>query len=161
MAPYRRIGRIGVLLLILALPLVVGSAPARGQSDTTRVYMPLLARPPIITVQFAADANRESGELLNPATEFDVGLDLLWVSARLEGYATGRLMRLDLTFPDGESLTGSSRTITGQDFRYTTAYCLTTAFTCDSGRVTLPSGAYTARVFVDGQQVSEAVAIIR
>ncbi len=152
--------RIGVLLLILALPLVY-SASARGQSDTTRVYLPLLARPPIITVQFAANANRETGELINPATEFDVGLDLLWVSVRLEGYAPGRLMRLDFTFPNGGNLTGSSRTITGQDFRYTTAYCLTTAFTCDSGRITLPSGPYTARVFVDGRQVSEAVATIR
>lgn len=70
-------------------------------------------------------------------------------------------MRLDFTFPNGESLSGSSRTIAGLDFRFTTAYCLTTAFTCDSGRVPLPSGPYTARVFVDGQQVSEAVATIR
>ncbi len=157
MVPYRRIGA-PLLILILAL---VCSAPARGQPNTTQVYLPVLARPPIVTVQFAATANRETGELLNPATEFDAGLDLLWVSVRLEGYSPGRLMRLDFTYPNGESLSGSSRTITGLDFRFTTAYCLTTAFTCDSGRVPLPSGPYTARVFVDGQQVSEAVATIR
>ncbi|MFQ3661513.1 MAG: hypothetical protein SNJ69_03860 [Chloroflexaceae bacterium] len=154
-----RYRRAGVLLVILVL-LLVCNAPARGQSVTTRVYLPLLASPPIVTIQFAADANRETGELLNPTTEFDVGLDLLWVSTRLQGY-TRRQMRLDFTFPDGNTLTGSTRTVLDQDFRYTTAYCLTTAFTCERGRQTLPSGPYTARVFVDGQQVAEAVAIIR
>lgn len=46
MAPYRRIGA-PLLILILALAC---SAPARGQSNTTQVYLPVLARPPIVTV---------------------------------------------------------------------------------------------------------------
>ncbi|MCX7789572.1 MAG: hypothetical protein N2378_02945 [Chloroflexaceae bacterium] len=155
MARYRRIS--ALLLLIMPLAFI---GPARSQSASTLVYLPLIARSPIVSVTFASNANQETGELLDPRTEFAAGLDLLWVSVRLEGYA-GRVMRLDFTYADGETLAGSNRSITNNDFRYTTAYCITTAFTCDRGRVALPAGPYTARVFVDGQQVYEATATIR
>lgn len=155
MAHYHRIS--ALLLLILPLAFI---APARSQDDTTRLYLPFLARAPLVGVTFASAVNRNTGELLDPGTDFAAGLDLLWVSARLEGFA-GRTLRLDLTFPDGEALAGSDRQITSNDFRYTIAYCITTAGTCDFGRLPLPAGLYTARVFVDGQQVYQAVATIR
>ncbi len=155
MAHYYRIS--ALLLLILPLAFI---APARSQDDSTRVYLPFLARPPLVGVTFASAVNRNTGELLDPGTDFAAGLDLLWVSARLQGYA-GRTLRLDLTFPDGETLAGNDRQVTSNDFRYTIAYCVTTAGTCDFGRLPLPAGLYTARVFVGGQQVYEAAATIR
>lgn len=155
MVHYYRIS--ALLLLILPLAFI---APARSQDDSTRVYLPFLARPPLVGITFASTINRNTGELLDPGTDFAAGLDLLWVSARLQGYA-GQTLRLDLTFPDGEALAGNDRQVTSNDFRYTVAYCITTAETCASGRLTLPAGLYTARVFVDGQQVYEATATIR
>lgn len=155
MSRYRRLGA----LLLLMLPLAF-IAPARSQGNSTPVYLPFLSRPPVVSVTFAANFNRDTGELIDPGTEFASGIDLLYVSVQLQGY-TGRLARLDFAFPDGQTLTGSSRTVTGNDFRFTTAYCITTAFTCERGREPLPTGPYTARVFVDGQQVFEAVATIR
>ncbi|MGQ9926670.1 MAG: hypothetical protein ACUVS4_07345 [Chloroflexaceae bacterium] len=145
-------------LLLLILPLAC-SAPARSADGSTGLYLPFLARPPLVSVAFASTINRGTGELLDPGTNFPVGLDLLWVSARLQGYA-GRTLRLDLTFPDGETLAGNERQVTDNDFRYTIAYCITTAGTCEFGREPLPAGPYSARVFVDGQQVCQAMATI-
>lgn len=137
-----------------------GTQPALAQDLDQQLYLPLVVRAPVTIVEFAATVDLETGEPINPATDFDAGLDLLWVSVRLQGYA-GRSMRLDFAYADGETLTGRPRSVDGDEFRFTTAYCITTDFTCDSGRLPLPVGDYTARVFIDGLQVHEAVATIR
>lgn len=131
-----------------------------AQTLDQQVYLPLLARAPLASIEFADEVDPETGVPIAPRASFGVGLDLLWVSVRLEGYA-GRSMRLDFTYADAETLVGQTRPVEGDDYRFTTAYCITTAFTCDRGRLVLPAGLYTARVSIDGVQVQEAVATIR
>lgn len=141
----------------------VAPRPAQAtlaQTLDQQLYLPLLTRAPLASVEFAAEVDPETGVPIAPTTSFDVGLDLLWVSVRFEGYA-GRSMRLDFTYADNETLVGQTRIVEGDDFRFTTAYCITTAFTCERGRLVLPAGPYTVRVFIDGVQVQEAVATIR
>ncbi len=131
-----------------------------AQTLDQRLYLPLLARAPLASIEFASEVDPETGVPIAPTASFNAGLDLLWVSVRLEGYA-GRSMRLDFTYADDETLVGRTRTVEGDDYRFTTAYCITTAFSCERGRLVLPVGQYTARVFIDGVQVQEAVATIR
>ncbi len=146
---------------IVQRPVAPSAAQATlAQTLDQQLYLPLLARAPLASIEFADEVDPETGVPIASRSVFDAGLDLLWVSVRLEGYA-GRSMRLDFTYADNETLVGQTRPVEGDDYRFTTAYCITTAFTCERGRLVLPVGRYTARVFIDGVQVQEAVATIR
>lgn len=172
-----------VLLLLLA-PVLVASAqpgaavPAQAATIKTalaapaqaaalaqtppdqRLYLPLLAISPVVTIEFAASANQDTGELIDPNTNFASGLDLLYVSARIDG-AEDRKFRLDFVFASGQLLEGDEQTVFTNSYRYTTAYCISTARTCSTGRRPLPAGTYIARIYLDGVLYKEAQAFIQ
>lgn len=149
-----------ILLLALLTPTVTASAqgdtPAEGRSV---VYLPSIQIAPAAMIEFATEINRATDEPANPAERFTQGLDLIYVAWRMQGFQ-GHQYRLDFTIADGRTVSGSTRTATSNDYRDWTAFCLTTAGSCESGRIPLPAGRYTAQLFIDGQLYSEREAVI-
>lgn len=135
------------LVATIVLAALLGPARARAQGDGP-LYLPLVARPAVATLAFATGVNPESGEPIAPGTAFPGGTDLIYVAVRLEGYA-GRSYRVDFAAPDGQKVTGASRSILSNDFRAAPSYCFTTS-TCELDRSPLPGGVYTVELFVDG-----------
>lgn len=159
-----RFSRLALLTLaalpVLAALAMLAPAPARAQGGPAPTYLPLIVRPALAAIEFATGVNPETGEPIAPGTRFPSGTDLLYVAYRLEGLQ-GRQYRLDFTYADGETLTGTTRTAPGNAFRNWTSYCITTGGSCTSGRVPLDPGTYTARLYVDGQLFSEGQAVIQ
>lgn len=144
---------------VVAAPLPAGTGRSAPAQDRFYAYLPLVERQVVATIEFAAGVNSETLEPIGPSESFASGIDLIYVAWRLEGFQN-RQYRMDFTVPDGQTLTGTTRTAMSNDLRAFEAYCITT-ITCDSGRRQLPAGTYTARLYIDGQLFGERRATIR
>jgi hypothetical protein len=145
-------------MLLLAPTLAAsgqGPAPAQG----IKVYLPAVQTPALVTLEFASSVTA-TGEPISPTNSFSSGLDLIYVAYRLQGLK-GHQFRLDFTYADGKTLAGTAFSLPSNDYRDWEAYCLTTAGSCSAGRVALPTGPYTAYLYIDGALFTQAEAQIQ
>lgn len=147
-------------LLLIALALLAPAATEAQPVRTPQAYLPLLARPGGVTLEFATGVVSTTLEPIGATTTFPLGTDYIYVTYVIEGLQ-GSQYRLDFTYADGETLTGDTGTVTSNRFRDWNAYCITTSGTCSFGRVQLDPGPYIARIFINGQPRGEWQAVIQ
>lgn len=122
--------------------------PALSQLDQ-RLALPLLQAGPSVSVVVGTGYDSTTGEVTGAATSFAYGVEQLFVQTTVAG-GDGLVLRQSFTFADGETLGGSPRTVIGDaPFVRTSSYCITTASTCQSGRLLLERGTYTAQVYLN------------
>lgn len=171
-APFRRLLLLPALLLLLtpvaglaqppAAPLealidersaapaaLPAAAPAAPSQLDQRLALPLLHAGPAVSVVVGTDYDSATGEVAGVATSFPYGVDQLFVQTTVAG-GDGLVLRQSFTFADGDVLSGVPRTVVGNaPFVRTSRYCITTASTCQSGRLLLERGTYIAQVYLN------------
>jgi hypothetical protein len=136
-------------------PAVFATTPVTG---TERVYLPLIARPPSVRIQFGSAVDGQNN-LIDPGITFAYGITHLYYSYTVED-APGQVYRTEWSI-DGvrQPLLDESGTIPSEALAtFASHICSPTLGPCG---VPLPRGAYQVKFFIDNVFRQEATATIQ
>ncbi len=140
-------------------------APAAQPAQTNgtqQLYLPLIMTGPYISpIQFASELT-EANLPIDPATTFLAGTVQLYATSMIDG-AMDRELRFVWTLPEGREVRQLEDidTVGFLVVNYYNRICLVIPGTNTCSGSPLPTGTYTAQIFLDGRLYQEATATVQ